>query len=235
MEQQPAATIPDREQKRKERIDDKLRRLEQNPRASVLAPRTREGHWLVNILFWYDRAMNTTRLQLGLPGFSMEKWRENAEKIKVFKKRAEELLSIMGSGYSRSFNITFFNTETAETKRILAMENSSYVFQPRSEEGTEMARYIQVFDQALLQLRTGNTDLIGDIGKAEDLFREVMKLVADFHVLTKDLCSGVRMRGDRGYRGPNGIGEVMQYLGIIKGANGGIKPGAQETGYSADA
>jgi hypothetical protein len=184
--------------------------VERNPRAIVLAPKLSEGHWMLNILFSYDRAVHRLRLNAGRPGFSLEMMTEVAEKITTFNDKIDEVIKAMGGGYYTVFGATFFNTQTLEMKRLLVQTQGGRPFDPHTSEGRKMAEYIAVFDIALLQLKDGLDISAGDVKKNDFIFKEIMKLIARFYKLTEYLWGAAKM--DRNFTAPQAVRSIAKYL-----------------------
>ena len=67
---------------------------------------------------------------------------------------------------------------------LMAENNSSYVYLPRSEESKKMVHIIKRIDPMLMQYRTVCTDL----ERASDAIMKTVKAVVEFHNLTQKIA-----------------------------------------------
>ncbi len=196
----------------REAIIERKLRLSENPSSIVIAPKTREGHTLVKILFAFDRAISRIRLRAGTY--------IKVQDAVVCLKQAEGFITrvndfILSFGDGRGLFGSFY--EDLETKKMLARRLSTYIILPRTNEGKEVAGLIKRLDPALLQFRNTCTDF----GKSEDTFIKLIEIVRDFNVLVQELSSVAKIS----YDPPRdletllsvGIGEVVARKGKKSG------------------
>lgn len=175
-----------------------------NPESIVIYPHTRDGHILTKILFGYDKVINGARLAAGNAAFPIEKLKEIEAKIDIFKIHTTRLLNTLGgNGHGMFGNFLFLNrTDTLETKRMLAANRKSYVFIPRTVQGREMAQTVKTFDSLWTQFRVN----VPEMGKIEEMQREILKYIVVFHGLTDGINNQIRLR--KPYLPPKGMKKI---------------------------
>ena len=180
--------------------DRKVRMVNENPKAIVLAPKTREGHMTVKMLFGFDRAVNTIRQKAGT-GIALEKVAGYIHAAQEFTDRCTQLSLSLSDGNG---NQSFHQYETPEQRMAQALKRSSYVIDPRTEEGRKMAMLIKRIDPLLVQYRATCMDFM----QGAAAIMNVLKLVGDFNTLTKTLSAAAKTE----YVEPKGIKILLAAL-----------------------
>lgn len=157
-------------------------RMAEDPLSLVLAPKTREGHILVKILFGFDRAVNQVRMKAGT-FLAMD------ESLKMLNKAAKPLLSIekiasdLSNNNGTKAGYGYSTKEDYQAKIMLAQRKTTYAFLPRTEEGRKVAEGIKVLDPRLLEFRTKCTDF----SQTAVVIKDVLALISEFDTVTTSI------------------------------------------------
>ncbi|MFA5180422.1 MAG: hypothetical protein WC405_03820 [Syntrophales bacterium] len=180
-------------------------RLVGDPMAIVLAPRSREGHLIVKIMFGFDRVVNSMRMKAGV-SIPIDKVVESLRSTEEFTLRLDSLTRTLSELSSNSYGIGSYQYETPESRRLLAERRSSYVFVPRTEEGRKIALLIKRIDPLLIQCRTTCTDFT----RAGEVITGVIGAFVDFNELTRQLAKTAKVD----YGAPKGIITLVSAKGL---------------------
>ncbi len=164
----------------REAIIERKLRLVENPSSIVIAPKTREGHTFVKILFAFDRAVSRIRLRAGTY-IKVQDAVACLKQAEGFITRLNELILSLGDG--RGVWGSYF--EDLETKKMLAGKVSTYVILPRTSEGKEVALMIKRLDPAILQFRS----ICTDFARSEDILRNLTETIMNFDMMVQRLSS----------------------------------------------
>jgi hypothetical protein len=160
----------------------KIRMLE-DPSAIMFLARTREGRMMAKIVSPFDRLVNSVRMRAGTT-IPVEKAVELLREVENFTQRLGELERSLSAGVSLPHGTGGVSYETPESKMLMAENDSSYVYLPRSEESKKMVHIIKRIDPMLMQYRTVCTDL----ERASDAIMKTVKAVVEFHNLTQKIA-----------------------------------------------
>ena len=145
------------EEARQRRIERKMRAVS-DPGSMVIAPRSSEGHLMVEILFNFDRGFNRlkTRAVTFIPLEEAKKGFEAVEKLgaafeTLAKKLNREALDDASNGTSVY--------DDYRNKGIYAQQSNTYVFIPRQPESRRIAAMLRVIDSGVMKLRTTATSM----------------------------------------------------------------------------
>ena len=171
----------------REAIIERKLRLSENPSSIVIAPKTREMHILVKILFAFDRAVSRIRLRAGTY--------IKVQDAVLCLKQAGDFIGglndlILSFGDGRGAFGAFY--EDPETKKMLARRLSTYIILPRTSEGKEVALLIKRLDPAVLQFRSTCTDFT----RSEGVLRRLIETIRDFDLLVQEISSLAKISYD---------------------------------------
>ena len=178
-------------------ITERRIRLVEDPQSIVIAPKTREGHVLVRLVFGLDRAVSRIRHRAGTY-INVQDAVARLKKVEEFISEFNEFVNSFGDG--RMFWGFFY--ETLEMKRMLARMRNTHILLPRTNEAKEVVLLVKRLDPALLQFRNTCTDF----AKAEELFRKLIETIKKFDLLIQELSSLVNIPYDR----PRDIGPLLK-------------------------
>lgn len=170
-------------------------KLVENPASIILAPKTREGHIMVKILFGSDKAMGAIRLKAGTY-IPVQDVTASLKKAEEFISHLQGVLTLLGSDGSGLTGYT-----SPELKVELAKRRTSYVFIPRTTEAQKIAQLIKGFDGALLAFRNTCTDFT----KAKKVIDAVVGVISEFHNLTEELSGIAKIN----YKTPKGLDGML--------------------------
>jgi len=167
------------EEARQRRIERKMRAVS-DPGSMVIAPRSSEGHLMVEILFNFDRGFNRlkTRAVTFIPLEEAKKGFEAVEKLStafetLAKKLNREALDDASNGTSVY--------DDYRNKGIYAQQANTYVFIPRQPESRRIAAMLRVIDSGVMKLRTTATSM-EVLGRA---LEELITLMRSFYEQTE--------------------------------------------------
>ena len=167
------------EEARQRRIERKMRAVS-DPGSMVIAPRSSEGHLMVEILFNFDRGFNRlkTRAVTFIPLEEAKKGFEAVEKLSaafetLAKKLNREALDDASNGTSVY--------DDYRNKGIYAQQSNTYVFIPRQPESRKIAAMLRVIDSGVMKLRTTATSM-EVLGRA---LEELITLIRSFYEQTE--------------------------------------------------
>lgn len=165
-----------------EEIIQRKLRMAEDPFSLVIAPKTREGHILVKILFGFDRAVNQVRMKAGtfLPmDKSMQMLNTAAKPLASIEKISNALNNNAGASVGYGYS----TKEDYQAKIMLAQRKTTYAFLPRTEEGRKVAEGIKVLDPRLLEFRTKCTDF----SQTAVVIKDVLALISEFDTVTTSI------------------------------------------------
>jgi len=176
----------ERDEKERAAIIERRLKLVEDPQSVVIAPKTREGHVLVRLVFGLDRAVSRIRLRAGTY-VNIQDAVVCLKKVEGFIGEFTNLVNSFGGGEGGGDGRTpsGFSYENFETKRMLAQMRNAHIIIPRTNEARGVVFLIKRFDPALLQFRNACTDF----AKSEQLFRKLIETIRDFNVLVGELFS----------------------------------------------
>ena len=167
------------EEARQRRIERKMRAVS-DPGSMVIAPRSSEGHLMVEILFNFDRGFNRlkTRAVTFIPLEEAKKGFEAVERLSaafetLAKKLNREALDDASNGTSVY--------DDYRNKGIYAQQSNTYVFIPRQPESRRIAAMVRVIDSGVMKLRTTATSM-DVLGRA---LEELITLIRSFYEQTE--------------------------------------------------
>lgn len=164
----------------REAIIERKLRLVENPSSIVIAPKTREGHTFVKILFAFDRAVSRIRLRAGTY-IKVQDAVSCLKQAEGFIASLNELILSLGDGRA-AFGSYF---EDPETKKMLAGRLSTYIILPRTSEGKEVALMIKRLDPAILQFRS----ICTDFARSEEILKNLIETIMNFDMMVQGLSS----------------------------------------------
>ena len=198
------------EEARQRRIERKMRAVS-DPGSMVIAPRSSEGHLMVEILFNFDRGFNRlkTRAVTFIPLEEAKKGFEAVERLSaafetLAKKLNREALDDASNGTSIY--------DDYRNKGIYAQQSNTYVFIPRQPESRRIAAMLRVIDSGVMKLRTTATSM-EVLGRA---LEELITLVRSFYEQTESIA---KMGGV-----PTNYRNVSRIKGMLR-MNGGSSNG----------
>jgi len=180
-------------------ITERRIRLVEDPQSMVVAPKTREGHVLVRLVFGLDRAVSRIRHRAGTY-INVQDAVARLKKVEEFISEFNEFVNSFGDG--RMFWGFFY--ETLEMKRMLARMRNTHILLPRTNEAKEIVLLVKRLDPALLQFRNTCTDF----AKSEEFFRKLIDTIKKFDLLVQELSSLVNIPYDR----PRDIGPLLKLV-----------------------
>jgi len=167
------------EEARQRRVERKMKAVS-DPGSMVIAPRSSEGHLMVEILFNFDRGFNRlkTRAVTFIPLEEAKKGFEAVERLSaafetLAKKLNREALDDASSGTSVY--------DDYRNKGIYAQQSNTYVFIPRQPESRRIAAMLRVIDSGVMKLRTTATSM-EVLGRA---LEELITLIRSFYEQTE--------------------------------------------------
>lgn len=211
---EPVADISEVERKRQERIDKKLRQI-QDPRSIVIAPKVRDVHFLATMLYTFDKAVNNMRLNVGLrvPVADLKTKRDD---IAEFTKDITEYMRALGAGnYGNYYYLGGNQSVNPEQKQFLAKRNNTYVFIPSTTEGENLANLIISLDSAFCEFKVKFplTDL-NKISEAMDHMRGLVRKC-------RDLVSNIASLTNTRFIEPRGLATYLGEEGTQRSAGNG--------------
>jgi len=205
------------EEARQRRIERKMRAVS-DPGSMVIAPRSSEGHLMVEILFNFDRGFNRlkTRAVTFIPLEEAKKGFEAVEKLgaafeTLAKKLNREALDDASNGTSVY--------DDYRNKGIYAQQSNTYVFIPRQPESRRIAAMLRVIDSGVMKLRTTATSM-EVLGRA---LEELITLIRSFYEQTEFIA---KMGGvPTNYRN---VSRIKGMLRINGGSGNGKNTGSEK-------
>lgn len=180
-----------------EAVMERRLRLVEDSQSIVIAPKTREGHVLVRLVFGLDRAVSRIRHRAGTY-INVQDAVAHLRKVEEFISEFNDFVNSFGD--SRMFWGFFY--ETLEMKKMLARMRNTHILLPRTNEAKEVVLLVKRLDPALLQFRNTCTDF----AKSEELFRKLIETIKKFDLLVQELSSLVNIPYDR----PRDIGPLLK-------------------------
>jgi len=180
-----------------EAVTERRLRLVEDSQSIVIAPKTREGHVLVRLVFGLDRAVSRIRHRAGTY-INIQDAVAHLRKVEEFIGEFNDFVNSFGDG--RTFWGFFY--ENLEMKKMLARMRNTHILLPRTNEAKEVVLLVKRLDPALLQFRNTCTDF----AKAEELFRKLIETIKKFDLLVQELSSLVNIPYDR----PRDIGPLLK-------------------------
>ncbi len=198
------------EEARQKRLERKMRAVS-DPGSMIIAPRSSEGHLMVEILFNFDKGFNRlkTRAVTFIPLEEAKKGFEAVEKLSaafeaLAKKLNRDALDDASNGTSLY--------DDYRNKGIYAQQSNTYVFIPRQPESRKIAAMLRVIDSGVMKLRTTatNMDVLGRT------LEELITLIRSFYEQTESIAKMGAI--------PTNYRNVSRIKGML-GMNGGSDNG----------
>jgi hypothetical protein len=191
-------------QERAEAIMERKLRLVKEEASIVLSPKMRDMHFLTQMLFTTDKAINRMRMDAGTTRMPLSQLEAASGRIMKFTQNVRGFTGALG-GQSHYFSLGFDPRE----KEILARRKNAYVFMPKTTEGATLANLFISLDSAYCEFKIKSPlHEIARLGHAIDTMRG---LVREFHELTSDLAAKTRIL----FKEPNGL---LTYLSCAEDA-----------------
>lgn len=187
------------EKEEREKIIERKVAIARMPESIVIAPKVRECHFMIKILFGFDRAVNKLRMHAGLH-IPVAEVAAQMKRINGVIEQFNAVAKSLGDDNYSGFSVRGMSMPDA-TKEALARKFSTYVFVPRTEEAKTVTNYIRMIDSGLLQLKTTCTDF----SKTDKLFRSVISLIREFHTLCEEISKSTNIE----YRPPKGLKSLL--------------------------
>jgi hypothetical protein len=146
----------------------------------VIAPRSSEGHLMVEILFNFDRGFNRlkSRAVTFIPLEEAKRGFEAVEKLSAaFETLAKKLNRDALDDASNGTSVY----DDYRNKGIYAQQSNTYVFVPRQPESRRIAAMLRVIDAGVMKLRTTATNM-DVLGKT---LEELIMLIRTFYEQTE--------------------------------------------------
>ena len=205
------------EEARQRRIERKMRAVS-DPGSMVIAPRSSEGHLMVEILFNFDRGFNRlkTRAVTFIPLEEAKKGFEAVEKLSAaFETLAKKLNRDALDDASNGTSVY----DDYRNKGIYAQQSNTYVFIPRQPESRRIAAMLRVIDSGVMKLRTTATSM-EVLGRA---LEELITLIRSFYEQTEFIAKMGAIPTN--YRN---LSRIKGMLRMDGGSDGGKSPGSEK-------
>jgi hypothetical protein len=181
-EQGQAQSRMNPEEARQKRIERKMRAIA-DPGSMVIAPRSSEGHLMVEILFNFDKGFNRlkTRAVTFIPLEEAKKGFESVDKLSAaFESLTKKLNRDAMDDASNGTSVY----DDYRNKGMYAQQSNTYVFIPRQPESRKIAALLRVIDSGVMRLRTTatNMDVLGRT------LEELIALIRSFYEETESIA-----------------------------------------------
>ena len=170
------------EEARQRRIERKMRAVS-DPGSMVIAPRSSEGHLMVEILFNFDRGFNRlkTRAVTFIPLEEAKRGFEAVEKLSAAFETLAKKLNRDGMDDATNGTSVY---DDYRNKGMYAQQSNTYVFIPRQPESRKIAAMLRVIDSGVMKLRTTATNM-DVLGRA---LEELITLIRSFYEQTESIA-----------------------------------------------
>lgn len=217
------AEMIEQEEKKKvpwETVLEKRLRIAENHQSIVIAPKTREGHILVDLAFSLDRIVNQIRLRAGTY-INIQDVVSSLKRVDEFIREFREFVNSFGLlGGDGGIGGSVFDSH--EMKRALVSLRSSRVILPRTNEAREVILLVKRLDPAMVQFRSSCTDF----SKSEELFKKLVNLLEKFYLLVQDLSYEFKIH----FRNPKELGSLRAVISSMQSSGEQGKPWDGATG-----
>ncbi|OPY70739.1 MAG: hypothetical protein A4E57_00356 [Syntrophorhabdaceae bacterium PtaU1.Bin034] len=161
-------------------------RLAREQGSIVLAPRMRDLHLLTRMLFTLDKAINRMRMNAGTASVSLPDLEAANERVVKLTARIRSFTAALGGTAS-------FVSPGADPaqKDILVQKRNSYVFMPKTAEGTTLAGLFISLDSAYFEYKIKSP--LRDIERLGEAIETMKGIVRDFLGITSDLAAKARV------------------------------------------
>src|SRR5208283_2218899 len=155
----------------------------------VLAPKMRDLHLLTQMLFTVDRAINRMRMAAGTVYVPLSELKAANERILRLTSEIRSFTRALGG-------TSLFSAPGSDPveKEILVQRRNSYVFMPKTAEGSTLANLFISLDSAYFEFKIKSP--LRDIEKLGEAIDTMKGIVREFHALTSDLASKARVSFD---------------------------------------
>jgi len=177
-----------------EKIEQKLRAI-QNPNCIVLAPHVRDLHFLAQMLYAFDRGINTMRIKAGVE-IPLAVLDEKNKKINACRNKIGNFITSLNS---HDYYLEGQIRENADTKQILARSKNTYTFIPKTDEARVFAQTFKALDAAFVEYKVRYN--LASLTELENKLAMMREIVSDFHALITDLSELTRKQ----YTAPKGL------------------------------
>ena len=172
--------------KKADAVMERKLRLAKEEGSIVLAPKMRDLHLLTQMLFTVDRAINRMRMAAGTVYVPLSELKAANERILRLTSEIRSFTRALGgtSLYSAP------GSDPVE-KEILVQRRNSYVFMPKTAEGSTLANLFISLDSAYFEFKIKSP--LRDIGKLGEAIETMKGIVREFHGIASDLATLARV------------------------------------------